>query len=252
MIRKAFTLIELLVVIAIIAILAAILFPVFAQAKAAAKKTASLSNLKQIGLAWTMYSDDYDGTLMREKIGTEADPKVFWWWGSFDGSLLREQEGLLYPYTRSKGIQADPTFNNALRTVVGQTGYAYNVDYLSPTEWNGDYTISTLVPVNYSSVGTVAETVAFATSARRGFSPPYALEANTYLSSPLSAYPNFHGRHNGTGVIVWVDGHANARKPIYRQGPFGWGYEGKDFEAVQLGDIDKDGDLTTDELFDLE
>lgn len=57
---KAFTLIELLVVIAIIAILAAILFPVFAQAKAAAKKTTSISNLKQIGLSHFMYMNDYD------------------------------------------------------------------------------------------------------------------------------------------------------------------------------------------------
>ena len=59
-IRRAFTLIELLVVIAIIAILAAILFPVFAQAKASAKKTASLSNNKQIALSAIMYGSDYD------------------------------------------------------------------------------------------------------------------------------------------------------------------------------------------------
>ena len=58
--KKAFTLIELLVVIAIIAILAAILFPVFAQAKQAAKTTSDLSNLKQIGLALMIYSNDYD------------------------------------------------------------------------------------------------------------------------------------------------------------------------------------------------
>src|SRR3978361_155754 len=59
----AFTLIELLVVIAIIAILAAILFPVFAQAKAAAKKVNSLSNQKQIGLATIMYAGDYEDIL---------------------------------------------------------------------------------------------------------------------------------------------------------------------------------------------
>src|SRR5437660_6316554 len=56
-----FTLIELLVVIAIIAILAAILFPVFAQARDAARKAACQSNLKQFGLAFSMYATDYDG-----------------------------------------------------------------------------------------------------------------------------------------------------------------------------------------------
>jgi prepilin-type N-terminal cleavage/methylation domain-containing protein len=65
MLRKAFTLIELLVVIAIIAILAAILFPVFAQAKEAAKKTASLSNVKQIGTATMIYAADYDDVMPR-------------------------------------------------------------------------------------------------------------------------------------------------------------------------------------------
>jgi len=59
--KKAFTLIELLVVIAIIAILAAILFPVFAQAKAAAKTSACLSNTKQLGLAVMQYLNDNDG-----------------------------------------------------------------------------------------------------------------------------------------------------------------------------------------------
>ncbi len=63
--RKAFTLIELLVVIAIIAILAAILFPVFAQAREKARQTTCLSNCKQIGLGITMYVNDYDETFPR-------------------------------------------------------------------------------------------------------------------------------------------------------------------------------------------
>ncbi len=59
--RRGFTLIELLVVIAIIAILAAILFPVFARAREKARQASCLSNLKQLGLAMLMYVQDYDG-----------------------------------------------------------------------------------------------------------------------------------------------------------------------------------------------
>jgi prepilin-type N-terminal cleavage/methylation domain-containing protein len=73
--RSAFTLIELLVVIAIIAILAAILFPVFAQAKEAAKKTACLSNTKQMALGLYMYAGDYEDTL--PNTSWEQDPAGF-------------------------------------------------------------------------------------------------------------------------------------------------------------------------------
>ena len=75
--NRAFTLIELLVVIAIIAILAAILFPVFAQAKEAAKKTQSLSNVKQIVLGTMMYLGDYDDTFPQSETGS-GDTYVTW------------------------------------------------------------------------------------------------------------------------------------------------------------------------------
>jgi len=78
--KRGFTLIELLVVIAIIAILAAILFPVFAKARAAARKTTCLSNLKGVNLAAQLYTQDYD-----EMIASAA---VNWWCGGdvCDGS----------------------------------------------------------------------------------------------------------------------------------------------------------------------
>lgn len=72
--RKAFTLIELLVVIAIIAILAAILFPVFAQAKVAAKQTQAISNLKNIGTAFQLYMGDYDDTWPLWSAGMGCTP----------------------------------------------------------------------------------------------------------------------------------------------------------------------------------
>jgi prepilin-type N-terminal cleavage/methylation domain-containing protein len=84
--RKAFTLIELLVVIAIIAILAAILFPVFAQAKNAAKKTTSLSNTKQVGTGTILYINDYD----------DAMPPLYWF-NPIDLTLPTSQGFYYYP-----------------------------------------------------------------------------------------------------------------------------------------------------------
>ncbi|MBN9501130.1 MAG: hypothetical protein BGO01_14125 [Armatimonadetes bacterium 55-13] len=97
---KAFTLIELLVVIAIIAILAAILFPVFAQAKAAAKKTQCLSNNKQIGTSLMMYAGDYD-----DYFPTWSE----YWYDYYQpptgakgtDSVTRYWDAKLYPYVKS-------------------------------------------------------------------------------------------------------------------------------------------------------
>lgn len=76
--KRAFTLIELLVVIAIIAILAAILFPVFAQAKVAAKKTQSLSNVKQIATGVMIYATDYDDLNAMSEYG-HGDTQILWY-----------------------------------------------------------------------------------------------------------------------------------------------------------------------------
>src|SRR3989442_1318662 len=75
--RLGFTLIELLVVIALIAILAAILFPVFAQAREKARQTTCLSNLRQIGSAAQMYAQDYEERLPGTELG-ERDGEYFW------------------------------------------------------------------------------------------------------------------------------------------------------------------------------
>lgn len=77
--KSGFTLIELLVVIAIIAILAAILFPVFAQAREAARKTVCLSNMKQLTLGWLMYSQDYDETNpMTAQCCDSEGSQIYW------------------------------------------------------------------------------------------------------------------------------------------------------------------------------
>lgn len=96
-----------------------------------------------------------------------------------------------------------------------------------------------------------SETVAFASSARIQFQAPHQLEGNTYLEPPSSRYPTFHGRTNERGVVLWVDGHVKSRLPLMRTGTFG-AFRAEQFEPYHLGEIDRDGDLSTDELFDLQ
>src|SRR6059058_5661635 len=101
--RIGFTLIELLVVIAIIAILAAILFPVFAQARDKARSAACLSNLKQMGTAWMMYTQDYDELFPKANPGNPnnegpcIDMKYRGNWSGWVGNLLQ-------PYTKNSQI----------------------------------------------------------------------------------------------------------------------------------------------------
>jgi prepilin-type N-terminal cleavage/methylation domain-containing protein len=126
--NRGFTLIELLVVIAIIAILAAILFPVFARAREAARKATCISNIKQIGLACLMYAQDYDEVLpavVPEDQGGTAHPidptqqNVLWddykdWLdanypGYDDGVGMWQLADALLPYAKSVDIFNCPT-----------------------------------------------------------------------------------------------------------------------------------------------
>jgi prepilin-type N-terminal cleavage/methylation domain-containing protein/prepilin-type processing-associated H-X9-DG protein len=101
---RAFTLIELLVVIAIIAILAAILFPVFAQAKESAKKSACLSNTKQIAIATFMYATDADDVLCQTSWESALTPQPY-----NNGHYQIHWTFLMQPYIKNFGIFACPS-----------------------------------------------------------------------------------------------------------------------------------------------
>ncbi len=117
--RRGFTLIELLVVIAIIAILAAILFPVFASAREKARQTTCASNLKQLGLAFVQYEQDYDEYLpcgSAQLAGAGANTGVGW-------------AGQIFPYVKANAVFVcpdDPTVPVHSYTV--PISYAYNQD----------------------------------------------------------------------------------------------------------------------------
>jgi prepilin-type N-terminal cleavage/methylation domain-containing protein/prepilin-type processing-associated H-X9-DG protein len=107
--KRGFTLIELLVVIAIIAILAAILFPVFAKAREQARKTSCLSNLKQLGLGFMMYAQDYDETLPGVRFGNGAGQSWPWavWPGTYDWTGVFTFA--MQPYIKNRAILQCPS-----------------------------------------------------------------------------------------------------------------------------------------------
>src|SRR4026207_541407 len=94
--RSGFTLIELLVVIAIIAILAAILFPVFARAREAPRKASCASDLRPLGPAALMYVADHDGQFFQHDWQTQH-----YWFAKITGGTVDKSQALLYPYTKN-------------------------------------------------------------------------------------------------------------------------------------------------------
>lgn len=158
--RKGFTLIELLVVIAIIAILAAILFPVFARARENARRSSCQSNLKQIGLGLLQYKQDYDENFPVQDSGALTDDSVRWAYA-------------IQPYIKSEQLFQCPSdtvspppgatlFDRA--KTIGFTDYWYNgnlgdplnptndaqVAYPSNTVMNGDGTGATTMASYYA------------------------------------------------------------------------------------------------------
>ena len=119
--RKGFTLIELLVVIAIIAILAAILFPVFARAREAARQSSCSSNLKQLGTAMLMYVQDYDDTLPGAAPFSAASPYGHWVLAYNNGAgqnmaqpgPFPVDQGALFPYVKNAQVYQCPSDSNA-------------------------------------------------------------------------------------------------------------------------------------------
>jgi prepilin-type N-terminal cleavage/methylation domain-containing protein/prepilin-type processing-associated H-X9-DG protein len=229
MVRRAgFTLIELLVVIAIIAILAAILFPVFASAKEAAKKTVSLSNLKQNGVAVLMYNTDHDDTFAQSAYSLDhpqgivipgTNARVF---AAFDAFL---------PYTKNKEIFTSPGDPKAIpwdsnpsspTTVLGRIGLrGAGALYFASFAFNFALFEDPAVPPNLfgadpvrteSQINDPVNTTMFYDSKYYGPGTvnPEAPEGSPYRNPGAFDRTNFPGfpRYSGGLNVNFVDGHA--------------------------------------------
>lgn len=174
--KSGFTLIELLVVIAIIAILAAILFPVFARARENARRASCLSNLKQLSLAAIMYTQDYDEKFpyALTVIPTDANTPGGTWFG---GLWLWQQ--VLYPYTKSTQVYICPNGDGTRLTAPYQGHYGANYALL-PT---GNDTIP-VASISLAQVPAAARTYMFFDAGNYYLSSGMVTSAvswNTYL-----------------------------------------------------------------------
>ena len=176
--RSGFTLIELLVVIAIIAILAAMLLPALKSARESARQVSCLSNLRQIGVAFIMYLQDYNDYFPPYK--TES-PEVWWW-------------DRIMKYLDSEDVFKCPSDGDfQLLWDFISYGYTYK---LSDANNNGDRT-----PVRLSKIGDPSYTIMAGDS--------YDDCSAQGLLDPASVTYPAGDRHKGSANVVFVDGHAS-------------------------------------------
>lgn len=198
---KGFTLIELLVVIAIIAILASILFPVFAKAREKARQTSCLSNLKQIAMGVRMYSDDYDGEM------PWVQTYVVW---NYTGSLgMYPWLQVIQPYLKNTQIYRCPSGPGS-----AITHYSFNACAMSNAS-----TIATGVSGAYTfdSPKTPAETVMLfdAGTPSTSWSDASTGDADPTDENQIGGVETdgptcflLPGRHNDGNNVAFMDGHS--------------------------------------------
>ena len=239
---RAFTLIELLVVIAIIAILAAILFPVFAQAKLAAKKTAALSNSKQVALAQFMYENDYDDHLVKSYYGFPAAPACNW---SGTG-VYYDWRYAIQPYTKNGSILQDPTnqfnqqtyFQPALTGVPAAQEQYYSSNYASNDAVIGfafgECASAQYCPDGQSTLDSLpdpSDTIAFTPNRTKwndlkfdfpsmsdsGGQPSWCIETYNFTTGAPTGNTTCPAANlgpinsvNATAAFAWCDGHAKS------------------------------------------
>ena len=211
--RKGFTLIELLVVIAIIAILAAILFPVFAKAREKARQSTCLSNVKQLSLAVLQYAQDYDEMLNSCYAGSGGNATIRRWY--YQGPT---NPGMLYPYINNAQVFDCPS---------GKGNYGANRALMGDGNQNGK---------SLATVAKPAETIILGDTLASGGDPSTGIDSAageswggmiTSLTRVANYGPgtacNGHGlmaiRHNETANIGFLDGHAKAMKPGQTDSP---------------------------------
>jgi prepilin-type N-terminal cleavage/methylation domain-containing protein/prepilin-type processing-associated H-X9-DG protein len=217
--RRGFTLIELLVVIAIIAILAAILFPVFAQARAKARGVSCLSNVKQLGSAFHMYTQDYDETCPSMWGGSGAcqpsgqNCSWEWWYGLHP---YIKNITMLYCPERSDG---GPGSYNAYGRALGMnrySGYGYN---WGPIGWRGGGLMgpqarnaagqSFIVGKSLAAIVNPADTFAFGDT----YDTPRMTVGIGFAADTWPGTSNSGLRHtSGMFNYAFCDGHAKAIK----------------------------------------